>query len=187
MISPSGIRNAIFCATAFGIIACASTPILAKKLATTKVSAPAPSQRPAVRLEDLRAAQTSRGIVLTLGDVSFDTGRSQLKSGAQPSLDQIAAFLNENADRRVQVEGFTDNHGTNDYNLELAQSRADAVAMAMIQRGIDAARVRATGYGAAFPVASNNDDGSRQLNRRVEIIVSNGGQSIPSRIAAGSL
>ena len=196
MISPSGIRNTIFCATAFGIIACASTPILAGKLATTKTSlergdlvqkAVAPSQRPAVRLEDLQAAQTSRGIVLTLGDVSFDTGRSQLKSGAQPSLDQIAAFLNEHAERRVQVEGFTDSQGTNDYNLELAQSRADAVAMAMIQRGIDAGRVRATGYGAAFPVASNNDDSSRQLNRRVEIIVSNGGQSIPSRIAARSL
>ena len=99
----------------------------------------------------MQAAQTSRGIVLTLDDVLFDTGKAELKSGAQRSLDQIAAFLNENPERRVQVEGFTDSQGTDDYNLELSQSRADAVAMAIIQRGIDAQRVRALGYGEEFP------------------------------------
>ncbi len=113
----------------------------------------------------------------------FDTGKSQLKPGAERSLDQIAAFLNENPERRVQVEGFTDSQGTDDYNLELSQSRADAVAMAIIQRGIDAQRVRALGYGEAFPKASNANAGSRQLNRRVEIIVSNGDPAIPGRAA----
>ena len=73
----------------------------------------------------------------------------------------------------MQVEGFTDSQGPDDYNLELSQKRADAVAMAIIQRGIDAQRVRALGYGEEFPVASNANAGSRQLNRRVEIIVSN--------------
>jgi len=184
VVSTNGIRNAIFCATAFGIIACASTPILAEKLAAASTSIESAGQS---QTAELRGLQTARGIVLTLDDVSFDKGRSQLKSGAQRSLDQIAAFLSEHAERRVQVEGFTDNVGAKDYNLELAQSRADAVAMAMIQRGIGAERVRATGYGAAFPVAGNSDDGSRQLNRRVEIIVSNGGQAIPSRIAAAGL
>jgi len=183
VVSTNGIRNAIFCATAFGIIACASTPILAEKLAATSTSTGSAGQS---QTAELRGLQT-RGVVLTLDDVSFDKGRSQLKPGAQRSLDQIAAFLSEHAERRVQVEGFTDSLGAKDYNLELAQSRADAVAMAMIQRGIGAERVRATGYGAAFPVAGNNDDGSRQLNRRVEIIVSNGGQAIPSRIAAAGL
>ena len=86
----------------------------------------------------------------------------------------------------MKLKGFTDSQGTNDYNLELSQSRADAVAMAIIKRGIDAERIRAMGYGEEFPVASNNNSGSRQLNRRVEIIVSNGGQPIPGRTAAGA-
>ena len=139
----------------------------------------AESQRLAALLENMQASQTPRGIVLTLDDVLFDTGKAQLKPGAERSIEQIAAFLNENPERRVQVEGFTDSQGANDYNLELSQSRADAVAMAIIQRGIDAQRVRALGYGEGFPVASNANAGSRQLNRRVEIIVSNGNAEIP--------
>ena len=145
--------------------------------------AQAESQRLAAQLENMQAAQTPRGIVLTLDDVLFDTGKAQLKSGAARSIEQIAAFLKENPDRRVQVEGFTDSQGADEYNLELSQSRADAVAMAIIQRGIDAQRVRALGYGEGFPVASNSNAGSRQLNRRVEIIVSNGNSEIPGRAA----
>jgi len=146
-------------------------------------SAQAESQRLAALLEDMQASQTSRGIVLTLDDVLFDTGKAKLKPGAERSIEQIASFLSENPERRVQVEGFTDSQGTDDYNLELSQSRADAVAMAIIQRGIDAQRVRALGYGEGFPVAGNESDGSRQLNRRVEIIVSNGDSAIPARAA----
>lgn len=145
--------------------------------------AQAESQRLAAELQNLQANQTKRGIVLTLDDVLFDTGKSQLKSGADRSLDQIAAFLSENAERRVQVEGFTDAQGTDEYNLELSQRRADSVAMAIIRRGIDAQRVRAMGYGEEFPVASNDSAGSRQLNRRVEIIVSNDNSAIPGRTA----
>jgi outer membrane protein OmpA-like peptidoglycan-associated protein len=148
--------------------------------------AQAETQRLAAQLENLQAAQTERGIVLTLDDVLFDTARAELKPSAQRSLDQIAAFLNEHPDRRVQVEGFTDSQGSDNFNLELSQKRADAVAMAILQRGIDAERVRALGYGEEFPVASNADPGSRQLNRRVEIIVSNDAQAIPGRAAAGS-
>jgi len=145
--------------------------------------AQAESQRLAAQLENLQAAQTPRGIVLTLDDVLFDTGKAQLKSGAERSIEQIAEFLKDNPDRRVQVEGFTDSQGADDFNLELSQSRADAVAMAIIRRGIDAQRVRALGYGEGFPVASNANAGSRQLNRRVEIIVSNGNSEIPGRAA----
>jgi len=145
--------------------------------------AQAEQQRLAALLENLQASQTSRGIVLTLGDVLFDTGKAQLKPGAQRPIEQIAAFLNENPERHVQVEGFTDNQGGNDYNLELSQSRADAVAMAIIQRGVDAQRVRALGYGEEFPKASNSSPGSRQLNRRVEIVVSKGDAAIPRRAA----
>jgi len=143
--------------------------------------AQAESQRLAAQLENMQASQTPRGIVLTLDDVLFDTGKAQLKTGATRSIDQIAAFLKENPDRRVQVEGFTDSQGADDYNLELSQSRADSVAMAIIQRGVDAQRVRALGYGEGYPVASNDSAGSRQLNRRVEIIVSNDKSEIPVR------
>jgi outer membrane protein OmpA-like peptidoglycan-associated protein len=140
-------------------------------------------QRLAAQLENMQASQSSRGIVLKLDDVSFDMGKAQLKPGADRSIDQIAAFLNENPERRVQVEAFTDGQGANDFNLELSQSRADAVAMAIIRRGINAERVRAVGFGEGFPVARNSNDGSRQMNRRVEIIVSNGDVTIPGRTA----
>jgi outer membrane protein OmpA-like peptidoglycan-associated protein len=132
-------------------------------------------------LGELQASQTSRGIVLTLGDVLFDTGETQLKAGATRPIEQIAAFLSENPERSVQVEGFTDSQGTNEYNQQLSQARADAVARAIIQRGVDAQRVRALGYGEEFPKASNSSPGSRQLNRRVEIVVSNGDDAIPAR------
>jgi outer membrane protein OmpA-like peptidoglycan-associated protein len=148
-------------------------------------AAQAESRRLATELLDVKIAQTTRGLVLTLDDVLFDTGRAELKSGAERVLDQIAQFLGEHPERRIQVEGFTDSQGANEFNLELSQSRADAVAMAIIQRGIDAQRIRALGYGEEFPVASNRNDGSRQLNRRVEIIVSNGDDAIPGRTGTG--
>ena len=131
----------------------------------------------AAGLENLKASQTSRGIVLTLDDVSFDKGKAQLKPGAGRSIDQITAFLNENPERRVQVEAFTDSQGANDFNIELSQSRADAVAMAIIRSGINAERVRAVGYGEGFK------DGSRQMDRRLEVIVSNGDAAIPGHTA----
>ena len=139
------------------------------------------AQRLAAELQNVKTAQTSRGIVLTLDDVLFDTGKAQLKSGAQRSIDQIAAFLNENPERHVQVEGFTDSTGADDYNLQLSQNRAEAVARAITRRGVDVQRVRSMGYGEEYPVASNDSAGSRQLNSRVEIIVSNGGSAIPDR------
>jgi outer membrane protein OmpA-like peptidoglycan-associated protein len=139
------------------------------------------------QLSDMQARQTNRGIVLTLGgDVLFDTGRAELKPGAERSIERIATFLSDHPERRVQVEGFTDSQGTDDYNLELSQKRADSVARAIMQRGVDAQRVRAMGYGEEFPKASNDNAGSRQLNRRVEIVVSNDNGAIPERTATGN-
>ncbi len=143
------------------------------------------SQRLAQQLEEMEASQTSRGIVLTLDDVLFDTGRAELKPGAARSLDQIVDFLQQHPERRVQIEGFTDSVGSAEFNQDLSQRRADEVARAIIQRGIDAQRIRAMGYGESYPVASNTNPGSRQLNRRVEIIVSNDQQAVPSRTATG--
>jgi len=132
-------------------------------------------------LDAMKATPTSRGLVLTLGDVMFDTGRAELKSGASRKMDQVAQFLTEHPDRRVQIDGFTDSVGSDSYNEELSQRRADAVKAALISRGVDPGRIGAAGYGKAYPVASNNDSGGRQLNRRVEVVIGRDGSAIAPR------
>ena len=133
-------------------------------------------------LDALKATPTPRGLVLTLGDVMFDTGRSELKSGAGRKMDQLAQFLVEHPDRRVQIDGFTDSVGTDSYNEELSQRRADAVKASLISRGVQPSRIGTEGYGKAYPVASNNDSGGRQLNRRVEVVIGgNNGSAIAPR------
>jgi outer membrane protein OmpA-like peptidoglycan-associated protein len=122
-------------------------------------------------VDQLKATPTQRGLVLTLGDVLFDTGKAQLNSGADRKLDQLAQFLNEHKDRRVQIDGFTDSVGSDSYNEQLSQRRADAVKAALISRGIDPSRIGTEGYGKAYPVANNTDSGGRQLNRRVEVVI----------------
>ena len=122
-------------------------------------------------IQQLKAKPTDRGLVLTLGDVLFDTGRSELNSGASRKLDQLAQFLAAHPDRRVQIDGFTDSVGTDSYNQELSQRRADSVKTALLTRGVDPSRISTEGYGKAFPVASNTDSGGRQLNRRVEVVI----------------
>ncbi len=132
-------------------------------------------------IEQLKAKQTDRGLVLTLGDVLFDTGRASLNPGAAMKLDRLAAFLNEHPDRRVQIEGFTDSVGGDAYNQDLSERRAEAVKAALTMRGIDPSRVATEGYGKAFPVASNSDSGGRQLNRRVEVVIGNANTPIAPR------
>ena len=122
-------------------------------------------------IAQLKATPTPRGLVLTLGDVLFDTGRSELNPGSSRKLDQLAQFLAEHKERRVQIDGFTDSVGSDSYNEELSRRRADAVKSALLVRGIDASRISTQGYGKAFPVANNSDSGGRQLNRRVEVVI----------------
>jgi outer membrane protein OmpA-like peptidoglycan-associated protein len=122
-------------------------------------------------VEQLKATRTSRGLVLTLGDVLFGTGKAELNSGGGRKLDQLAQFLSEHKDRRVQIDGFTDSVGSDSYNQELSHRRADAVKSGLMSRGVDPSRISTEGYGKAYPVASNSDSGGRQLNRRVEVII----------------
>jgi|SRR5579859_4450384 len=122
-------------------------------------------------VDQLKAKPTPRGLVLTLGDVLFDTGRAQLNPGSARKLDQLAQFLTEHPERRVQIDGFTDSIGTESYNQDLSQRRADAVRSSLIARGIDSSRIGSQGYGKSFPVADNTDTGGRQLNRRVEVVI----------------
>lgn len=122
-------------------------------------------------IDALKATPTDRGLVLTLGDVLFDTGRSDLNSGSTRKLDQLAQFLSEHKDRRVQIDGFTDSVGSDSFNQELSRRRAESVRSALLNRGIDSSRINTEGYGKAFPVANNEDSGGRQLNRRVEVVI----------------
>jgi outer membrane protein OmpA-like peptidoglycan-associated protein len=137
--------------------------------------------RAQAELEQLKATPTPRGSVMTLGDVLFDTGRAELKPGAARKLDQLVQFLMEHPERRVQIDGFTDSVGTDAYNEELSQRRADSVKAALLSRGVDASRVSTEGYGKAYPVANNSDSGGRQLNRRVEVVIGNSSQPIAPR------
>jgi outer membrane protein OmpA-like peptidoglycan-associated protein len=129
------------------------------------------ASRAQAELDAMKATPTPRGMVLTLGDVLFDTGRSQLKPGGGRKIDQLAQFLTEHPGRRVQVDGFTDSVGSDAYNEELSQRRADSVKEALLEHGIDPSRIGSEGYGKAYPVATNSESGGRQLNRRVEVVI----------------
>jgi outer membrane protein OmpA-like peptidoglycan-associated protein len=133
------------------------------------------------QLKDLNAKKTDRGLVITLGDVLFDTNKSALKSGSQRSVDRLVAFLKQYPQRKALIEGFTDNVGSNSSNQALSGRRAEAVRMALLGAGVASERVAAQGYGESFPVADNDSSGGRQANRRVEIIVSDDSGNIAAR------
>jgi outer membrane protein OmpA-like peptidoglycan-associated protein len=123
-------------------------------------------------LADLQAKKTDRGLVITLGDVLFATGRADLKSGARRSLEKLSAFLHEYPQRSVQIEGFTDSVGTDDYNQGLSERRAGAVRDALTSMGISGDRIQTRGLGKSSPVADNESATGRQQNRRVEVVIS---------------
>jgi outer membrane protein OmpA-like peptidoglycan-associated protein len=124
------------------------------------------------QLADLQAKKTDRGMVLTLGDVLFDTGQATIKPGATQVLDRLATFMAANSQTKVRIEGHTDSTGSPEFNQALSQRRADAVAAALENRGLSSERVSAIGRGQDFPVASNQTAAGRQQNRRVEIVFS---------------
>ncbi len=135
------------------------------------------SQQQAVELQrqidEMQAKVTDRGLVLTLGDVLFMSGRADLKMGATGNLNKLIAFLNEYPDRTVMIEGHTDNVGGEDYNQELSQRRANSVKTYLMGQGVGSARLSASGSGESTPIAGNDSATGRQQNRRVEVIISN--------------
>ena len=149
----------------------------ARMEADTARSAAQSAQQQAAELQraidELRARPTDRGLVLTLGDVLFETGKADLKAGAITDLDRLADFLTKYPERSVSIEGHTDSVGSDDFNVGLSQRRAESVRSYLMRRGVDTSRVTTQGMGESVPVASNDTPGGRQQNRRVEIIVSN--------------
>jgi outer membrane protein OmpA-like peptidoglycan-associated protein len=122
-------------------------------------------------LAELKAKQTKGGVILTLGDILFETGKASLMSGAMRSIDVLADFLKKYPERNILIEGFTDSVGSETYNLGLSQQRADAVRDALKKAGIAGERITTKGHGESFPLAGNTTPAGRQQNRRVEITI----------------
>ena len=137
------------------------------------VSAAIKSAQLQQQLDELKARPTDRGMVLTLGDVLFTSGKADLKAGATTNLNKLAVFLANYPDRNVTIEGYTDSVGSDDYNASLSQRRADSVKTFLTSQGVGSARLTAAGKGESNPVAGNDSAAGRQQNRRVEVIISN--------------
>jgi outer membrane protein OmpA-like peptidoglycan-associated protein len=130
----------------------------------------------------LKAVRTERGIVLTVDDAWFESGKADLSSEADLRAGKMAGLLNRYPNRPFLVEGHTDNVGTDAVNLALSQRRADVVKEKLVAAGVAADRMTTIGYGAKFPKASNNTAAGRQQNRRVEIVILDKGANPMSQI-----
>jgi len=126
-------------------------------------------------LSDLKAKQTERGIILTIGDVLFATGKADLSPEAMRSVDKLVEFLKKYTNRNVLIEGHTDSVGSDEFNLTLSQKRADSLKEALTGKGVEEKRITTIGYGKKYPVASNDTTAGRQQNRRVEVSILNEG------------
>ena len=126
-------------------------------------------------LSDLKAKQTERGIILTIGDVLFATGKADLSPDAMRSVDKLVEFLQKYTNRNVLIEGHTDSVGSDEFNLTLSQKRADSLKEALTGEGIAGERITTVGYGKKYPVASNDTVAGKQQNRRVEVSILNEG------------
>lgn len=133
------------------------------------------------QLADLAAKKTDRGMVITLGDVLFGTDMARLTPDGMRTAQKLADILKQNPQRAVLIEGFTDSTGSAAHNQQLSERRAAAVHNALQELGVAAERVAIRGYGEAYPVTSNDTAQNRQLNRRVEIVLSEAGSKVAPR------
>ena len=122
-------------------------------------------------LEALQAVDTDRGMVITLGDVLFSTGKADLQPGAMSTIERLALFMAEYPAKTVLIEGYTDDVGSEIFNLGLSERRAASVRDALLAAGVSPLRISTIGYGEARPIASNSTPEGRQMNRRVEIVI----------------
>jgi outer membrane protein OmpA-like peptidoglycan-associated protein len=124
----------------------------------------------------LNTQETARGLIVNMSDVLFDFNKYTLKSDAQVKLAKISGILLTYPNLKMQVEGYTDSVGSDEYNLKLSQERATAVQAFLIEQGVQPGNITSQGYGKADPVADNSTNSGRTQNRRVAMVVS--GQSI---------
>ncbi|MNJ64709.1 putative lipoprotein YiaD precursor [compost metagenome] len=124
------------------------------------------------QIVSLATSEGDRGLVMTLGDVLFDTGRAELKNSASRTVLKLVQFLQLNPKRVVRIEGYTDSTGASEDNLKLSRDRAQAVADMLVDLGVDEKRIQVEGYGDQYPVEANASERGRAQNRRVEIVFS---------------
>lgn len=123
------------------------------------------------QLENLQLRQTESGVVVTLGDVLFETGEVELLESAHASLVEVVDLLQSEPDKLIRIEGHTDSVGAAETNLALSEQRAESVRAALVGLGVDASRVTTVGLGEDFPIDSNDTAEGRARNRRVDVIL----------------
>jgi len=123
--------------------------------------------------EIAQVREENRGLIISLSDILFDFGKATLLPRTQSKLAQLAKILSTYADRKIIVEGHTDNVGGDAFNLQLSEARAESVRNALIDNGVAADMISAVGFGKTKPAASNETAAGRQQNRRVEVVVLN--------------
>jgi outer membrane protein OmpA-like peptidoglycan-associated protein len=123
------------------------------------------------QLENLQLRQTESGVVVTLGDVLFESGQTELRQEAQSSLVEVVDLLQSEPDKLIRIEGHTDSTGDASTNLEISERRANEVLAALVALGVDSSRVTTAGMGEDFPIASNETEEGRSQNRRVDVIL----------------
>lgn len=124
------------------------------------------------QMVSLTRDQAERGLVMTLNDVVFEPAQAKLNASANRTLLKLVQFLQLNPRRVVRVEGYADNQGSQEQNLQLSLDRAQAVADVMEDLGVDKKRIHVQGFGEAYPLAENASRRGREQNRRVEIVFS---------------
>jgi outer membrane protein OmpA-like peptidoglycan-associated protein len=137
--------------------------------------------------EILETRDSARGLIVSMSDVVFDTGQYSLKPGAREKLAKVAGILIAYPSLNIAVGGYTDNVGGDEMNQKLSENRAGSVRSYLVQEGVVAGSVSATGFGNSSPVASNDNSAGRQENRRVELVVSGEAIGSPVNATTGSL
>jgi outer membrane protein OmpA-like peptidoglycan-associated protein len=135
----------------------------------------------------LQTRDSARGLIVSMSDVLFDTGKYSLKPGAREKLAKVAGILLAYPGLNIEVGGYTDNVGGDGMNQTLSENRASSVRDYLVQQGVAMTSVSARGFGNTLPVASNDSSAGRQQNRRVELLVSGDAIGNPVNATTGSL
>ena len=135
----------------------------------------------------LQTRDSARGLIVSMSDVLFDTGKYSLKPGAREKLAKVAGILLAYPGLNIEVGGYTDNVGGDQMNQTLSENRASSVRDYLVQQGVATSSVTARGFGNTLAVASNDNAAGRQQNRRVELLVSGDAIGNPVNAQTGSL